>query len=305
MTIANFVPELWTAAVQVGYEKEAVYSQPQVANRDYEGEIQQMGDTVHVTSIGAPTIRTYDKTTDITVEDLSDTDTALVVDQGKYFAFRVNDVDKVQAAGNFQGPATDQAGAGIKDAIDAYIAGLFYAGAHADNKVGRLTVWNGADFTQPDTGQVTAYDVLAKLKAKLDAKSVPTIGRYAVLDGTLGGALAYDKRLTDASASGSDQTLRNGIIGRVLGFDVLVSNNVQKAGGSGADKNDLVIAAGVAGATSVAVQLLETEAIRSGLRFADDVRGLAVYGGKIMRPEGVATATVTVAPGVAVGGTIS
>lgn len=301
MAIGNFVPELWAAAVQMGFEKDAVFSQPNVSNRDYEGQIQQMGDTVHVTTIGAPTIRTYDKTTDLTVEDLSDTDLSLVVDQGKYFAFRVNDVDKVQAAGDFQGPATDEAGSGIKDAIDAYIASMYYAGAHADNKVGRLTVWDGADFTRPDTGQKTAYDALALLKAKLDAKSVPTTGRYAVVDGTLSGALLHDDRLVHADKAASDQTLRNGVIGRVLGFDVLVSNNVQKAGGAGADKNDLVIGAGIASAVSVAVQILNTEAIRDGNRFADIVRGLAVYGGKVMRPEGIATATVTVASGVAVG----
>ena len=303
MAIANFIPELWSAAVQVGFEKELIFSQASVANRNYEGMITQMGDTVHVTSIGAPTINTYDKSIDITIEDLSDSDTELVINQGKYFAFRVNDVDKVQAAGNFQGPATDQAGTGLKDALDAYIAGLYYAGADSANKVGRVTVWDGVDFTVPATGQKTAYDVLALLKAKLDAQSVPTVGRYAILDAATGGALAYDKRLTSVAHSGSDQTLRNGVIGRVQGFDVMVSNNVQLVGGSGADKSDRVIVAGVPGAVSVAQQILETEALRDGNRFADIVRGLSVFGGKVMMPKGIATATVTVAAGTAVGAT--
>ena len=299
MAITNFVPELWSAAVQVGFEKELIYSQPTVANRDYEGTLTQMGDTVHVTSIGAPTIRTYDKTTDITIEDLSDSDTAIIVNQGKYWAFRVNDVDKAQAAGNFQSPAMDLAGAGIKDALDQYVASLYYAGADAANKVGRLTVWNGADFFKPNTGQVTAYDALAALKAKLDAQSVPSSGRYAILDAGTGGALAHDSRLLSAATSGSDQTLRNGIIGRVLGFDVMVSNNAPLVGGAGADQNDRVICAGVRSAVSVAQQLLETEALRSELRFADVVRGLSVYGGKVMMPKGIATATITMAAGVA------
>lgn len=303
MAISNFVPELWTAAVQVGFEKDLVFGQPTVSNRQYEGQITQQGDTVHVTSIGSPTIRTYSKTTDITVEDLSDSDLSFVVDQGKYFAFRVNDVDKVQAAGDFQGPATEQAGTGLKDALDLYLAGLYYAGADAANKVGRLTVWDGMDYTKPNTGQVTAYDALAKLKAKLDAQSVPSAGRYAILDAGTGAALAHDSRLLDASKSGSDQTLRNGVIGRVLGFDVMVSNNTRTVnqidGTTGANQNDQVICAGIPSAVSVAQQILETEALREQGRFADIVRGLSVYGGKVMIPKGVATATITVAAGVA------
>lgn len=304
MAITNFVPELWSAAVQVGFEKDLIFGQPTVSNRQYEGQITQMGDTVHVTSIGAPTIRTYSKTTDITIEDLTDSDTSFVVDQGKYFAFRVNDVDKVQAAGDFQGPATDLAGTGIKDAMDLYLAGLPYAGADAANKVGRLTVWNGADYFKPNTGQVTAYDALAALKAKLDAQSVPSAGRFAVLDAGTGAALAHDSRLLSVATSGSDQTLRNGVIGKVLGFEVMVSNNVRTVnqidGTTGTNQNDLVICAGVPGAISAAQQILETEALREQGRFADIVRGLSVYGGKVMMPKGIATATVTIAAGVAV-----
>lgn len=102
MPITNFIPELWSAAVQVPFEKTLVYAQGTVSNRQYEGQIREQGDTVHVTSIADPTVRPYDKSTDLTTEDLDDEQVSLTVDQGAYFSFRVNDVDRVQAAGDFQ-----------------------------------------------------------------------------------------------------------------------------------------------------------------------------------------------------------
>lgn len=294
MAITNFVPELWSAAVQVPYEKSLVFAQPSVVNTDYEGSIRQMGDTVNVTSISAPTISTYSKTTDLTTEDLADTNAKLTIDQGDYFSFRVNDVDRVQAAGNFQGPATDAAGIGLRDKVDNYIAGLYQANALTANKLGRAVVID-ADPDKATTGQTTAFQVLVKLREKLDAQSVPQIGRYVVVPGTFISALLMDKRYTDLSASGSLDALLNGQVGRGAGFEVMVSNNLKKVGGAGADKDDLVVCAGVPGALSYANQLTEVEALRAQNRFADIVRGLNIYGAKVFRPEGIATATVSFA----------
>lgn len=293
MAIA-FIPELWEAAILAPFEKALVYGQPSVANRDYEGTISQKGDTVHVSSIGDPTIRTYDKTADLTIEDLTDTDLEMLIDQGDYFAFGVNDIDKLQAAGNFQTPAMTQAGVGLRDKVDRFIGGLLYAGGHTDNRVGRVQVVD-AEPEYVGTGQIAAYNVLVKLREKLDKKSVPTDGRYCVVPPEFISALSYDKRFTDMSASGSGETLRNGFVTRVQGLDVLVSNNVPTVGGGGANAGDLVIAAGVPGATSFANQLTETETLRDPKRFRNIVRGLNVYGAKVFRPLGIATATVTFA----------
>lgn len=295
MAITNFVPELWIAGVQVPYEKALVFGQPQVANRDYEGQIRQQGDTVHVTTIDDPTIRTYDKTTDIEVEDLNDGRISMVVDQGKYFAFGVNDVDKVQAAGNFESPAIARAGIGLRDASDKFIANLFTApatgtgagGPIAANRLGAVTVFDG----KPENvgpGQLSAYQVLVKLREKLDAQSVPLEGRYVVVSPSFVSALLMDSRYTDLSASGTNVPLLNGQVGRSTGFEVLVSNNLPTSGGA------TTICAGVPGALSYADQILETEALRDPKRFRDIVRGLNVYGGKIFRREGVATAQVTI-----------
>lgn len=291
MAISNFVPELWIAGVQVPYEKALVFGQPEVANRDYEGQIRQQGDTVHVTTIDDPTIRTYDKTTDITIEDVNDGRISLVVDQGKYFAFGVNDVDKVQAAGNFESPAISRAGIGLRDEADKFIAAKFVedvstGGPLAENRLGAVTVFDG----KPDNAganQSTAYQVLVRLREKLDAKSVPLEGRYVVVSPSFVSALLMDPRYTDLSASGSSIPLLNGQVGRSTGFHVLVSNNLPTSAGA------TTICAGVPGALSYADQILETEALRDPKRFRDIVRGLNVYGAKIFRREGVATAQVT------------
>ena len=286
MAVTNFIPELWSAEVQLPFEKALVFGQPTVANTKYEGQIKQMGDTVNVTTISDPTVKGYDKGTDIEIEDVSDGNIKLVIDQGDYFAFRVNDVDRVQAAGDFQSPATQRAGFGLKDKVDKFIASLFAntaANGGPKSALGALKVINGVGGNTPGADQLTAYDVLVKLANALNKENTPTDGRYVVIDPDFLAALQHDPRFSRVDASGSEETLRNGIVGRALGFDVLTSNNM--TGG--------LVCAGIPGALSFANQLTEVEALREQGRFADIVRGLNVYGAKIFYPEGLATAKCT------------
>ena len=100
MAIANFKPEVWSADLLVALEKSLVYGAAGVVNRNYEGEIAQYGDTVHITNLVDPTIGTYTAHTDITIEDVDDGTAALLIDQSKYFAFEVDDIEKRQARGD-------------------------------------------------------------------------------------------------------------------------------------------------------------------------------------------------------------
>lgn len=290
MSVANFIPELWNAAIQVPYQKNLIYGQSTVANNAWMGTITGVGDTVHISSLTAPTIRDYDKDADITVEDVASTVTTLNINQGKYFAFRVNDVDKVQAAGDFQGPATEAAGIGLRDNADTYLAGVLKDGALSANKLGTLQVVND-DPAKAGTDQTTAFKTLVLLAEKLNAQSVPTAGRYVVVGPKTYSALLMDPRFTRVDASGNDQGLRNGIVGKAVGFEVLVSNNVPSTSG-----RELAIA-GVPDAFAFASQIVETEALRSEPRFADLVRGLHVFGAAVARPEGIATADLNIVDG--------
>ena len=295
MSVANFIPELWNAAIKEPYEKNLIYGQSTIASNAWMGQITGVGDTVHISAITAPSVKDYTKGTPIVVDELATTQSTLTIDQGKYFAFRVHDVDKAQAAGDFQGPATKSAGIALRDGADIYLAGVLKDGALAANKLGTLQVIDD-DPSKVSGDQYTAFKVLVQLREKLDAQSVPTTGRYVVVGPKTYSGLLMDPRFTKVDESGTAEGLRNGIVGRAVGFDVLVSNNVPSTSG-----RELAIA-GVPDAFAFASQLVETEALRDPDHFGDIVRGLNVYGAAVTRPEGIATADINiVSPSAATG----
>lgn len=176
----NFIPEFWSDQVLLPFEADLVFGQPKVANRKYEGTISEKGDTVHVSSIGDPTVKKYDKNTDLEVEDLSDSETAMVIDQGDYFGFRVNDIEKLQAAQNFEDLATARAGYKLQNQVDLFLYNQLKAGVLAGNNLGRVTVTE-AEPEKATAGQLSMYRVAVKLREKLDRASIPKTGRYLAI----------------------------------------------------------------------------------------------------------------------------
>lgn len=291
MTVASFIPELWAAKLLEPYDAAQVYTQPTIANRDYEGEIAQQGDTVHINQIGDPGVRAYTRGSEISFDDLDTTSQDLVIDQADYYAFLVNDVDKVQAKGDLSSPALSRAGLKLRAKSDAFAGKLLAAGAHSANQLGRVKIVSGGT-GMAGSGQITAYDILVELGLRLDDQDVPEEGRYVVVPPAFIAATRKDDRFIDVSAAGTSETLRNGVIKRAAGFDILKTTAVPTVGGSGASKDDKVIIAGVPGAFTFANQLIKTEAGRVEKGFDDFVKGLNVYGAKVTIPEGLATATI-------------
>jgi N4-gp56 family major capsid protein len=278
MAVDNFIPEVWRAALLASLKKALVYAAPGVANRNYEGDIARAGDTVRITSVGRPTIGTYvPNVTTISPETLTTGQRTLTVDQSKYFAFEIDDVDARQVAGTLMGEAMTEAAYALRDVADRYVGGL-YTQAQSANQLGTIVV----DASTP----LVAYDsILVPLKVKLDEASVPTEGRYCIVPPWLHGRLLRDNRFIDASASGSTDPLLNGRVGRAAGFDIYVSNNCPNPT---ADHN--VVTAGHPMAVTYAEQIANTEAYRPESSFSDAVKGLHVYGAKVIRPEALATA---------------
>ncbi|WP_200302235.1 P22 phage major capsid protein family protein [Streptomyces adelaidensis] len=281
MSITNFKPQIWTARLLVAWRKSLVYGGPMVVNRDYEGDIADAGDVVKITSISDPTISDYvPNSTVITPEELTDAQRNLVIDQSKYWAFKVDDVDKRQAKGNVMPEAMSRAAYRLRDVADQYVAGL-YTGVASGNNLGTISV---VAATPTD-----AYDdVLIPLKVTLDDGDVPTEGRYCVIPPWFTGRLLRDDRFVRADASGTTEALRNGFVGRAAGFNIVQSNNTPNPTG-----DDNVIQAGVNAAISFAEQINKTEAYRPESSFADAVKGLALYGAKLVRPDGIAIATAS------------
>lgn len=291
MAILRFRPEIWAAALLVALQKRLVYAQAGVVNRDYEGEISQAGDTVRITSVSDPTIGTYvANVTAIAPEELTDAQRTLVVDQAKYFAFFVDDVDARQAKGNVIPTAMQRAAYKLADQADQFVAGLYTGiqSANAVNAGGAIT------FTAIGTSATEEYynKVLVPLKVKLDEANVPTEGRYAVVPPWGHAMLLLSSLFSRFDGQGSNDVSRNGMVGRAAGFDILVSNNTPMI------STDFVVQAGVDSAISFAEQINKVEAYRPEAKFADAVKGLYLYGGKLVRPDAAAYARTTRPTGI-------
>ena len=282
MAVTKFLPEVWSATLLSILEKSLVYAGAPCVNRNYEGDIANYGDTVHIVSVADPTISTYTKDTDLTVQVLTDSEQLLTIDQAKAFAFEIDDIDmrQVRSGGALMTEAAQRAAFGLRDVTDQYVAGLMKAGVNASNALGAITV---------STTATDAYDkVLVPLAQKLDEANVPTEGRFVVVPPAFYAKLRLDGRFIKANESGRS-ALHNGDVGDAAGFQILTSNNAP----AGATTGKMVIA-GSNIATSFAEQISKVEAFRPEKRFADALKGLHLYGAKVVRDTALASADVTV-----------
>jgi N4-gp56 family major capsid protein len=275
MSVDTFKPEVWSAVMLDSLKKSLVYGD--LVNNQYEGEISDFGDTVTVNSISRPTIGTYTpNSTTVTPQQLQTAQRKLLIDQAKYFAFSVDDVDARQARGDMLPAALSEAAYGLADTADQFLAGL-YTGVQSANALGTIAVTTAAP--------LDAYDkVLVPLKVKLDEANVPLQNRWCVIPPWLHGRLLRDDRFIRADASGEASAAINGRVGRAAGMDIRVSNNTPFPGG-----DDNIVIAGYRGAISFAGQINSVEAYRPQTGFSDAIKGLQLYGGKLMRPDGIAT----------------
>jgi len=279
--IDQFVPEVWAAEILVALRENLVYGQPGVINRDYEGEIAQAGDTVHITSFGDPSVASYVAHDTLTYEQLDDATRALIVNQADKFSFKVDDIERRQALNGFVEQAGSRAGYKLAEAADGYISDVMYAAVNATaNDIGAFTA---------DISDNTAYGLFVQLRTKLNRSKVPATGRFAIVPPELTAALLQDNRFLNASASGSTDALRNGEVGRIAGFTVYESNMTPDPTAS-----TFAVIAGHPMATTYAEQINSVEAIRLQTSFGDGIRGLHLYGAKVTRPEALAMASVVV-----------
>ena len=280
MAIDAFKPEVWSAELLVALEKALVYAAPGVVNRDYEGEIAQYGDTVRITSLADPTIGTYTPHTDITIEDVDDSNLVLLINQSKYFAFAVDDIEARQARGGVLSEQARKAAYKLRDIADQYVAGLMAAGVDAGNLVAESTATSA-----------NAYEKLVDLSVILDEDNVATEGRFAVVTPKFRGLLLKDSRFIASGDSSGASVRANGLIGEAAGFSIRVSNNAPDGPGVGAGK---LIIVGSDTAVTYAEQIAKTEATRKEKGFADIVKGLHLYGSKVVRPTALAAADIIV-----------
>lgn len=277
MALTNFIPTIWSARLLSHLDAAHVYGS--LVNRDYEGEIKEKGNTVKINTIGDVSIGDYTRNTDMNApEVLGGTDQTLEITQSKYFNFLVDDVDKAQMTPKVMDKAMQRSSYALSDVSDKYIAG-FYTSAAAANLIGN----DGAPIVPTKDN---AYDYLVDLSVKLDEANVPSMGRWVVIPAWFYGLLLKDARFVSAGTTKTDEVLRNGRIGEAAGFTVHKSNNVPNTSGA-----KYKILAGHNIAISFAEQIVSVEAYRPEKRFADAVKGLHVYGAKVLQSKALAVLT--------------
>ncbi len=281
MALTNSQVTVFAAELQSSLKKALVFAGPTAVNRNYEGQIRDVGDSVRIRSISRPTIAAYTKnSTVITPETLTDAERTLLIDQANYFAFEVDDVDmaQVQNGGGLMTEAALESAYGLADTADLYVAGL-YTGADTANKITTTAITTAA----------LAVTGLVNLKVKLDNANVPNVGRYVIVPPWYAGLLVQSTSFMSVADSGTSETLRNGVIGRAFGFDVMVSNNVTLVTG-----DDYLVCAGYTGAITFATQINKVESYRPENSFSDAMKGLNLFGAKLVRPSGIATLTASI-----------
>lgn len=281
MSIDNFKPQVWTAKLLENLEHDHVYAK--LGNRDYEGEIKGLGDSVRINSIGPITVSPYTpNSTSISWQELQDASQVLVIDKDYYFAFYVEDVDKAQSNIDLMNKAMKRASWELAETCDDLIAAYLYANTSAANVLTAVTVGTGA-------GDDDAYETLVNLEVALDVADVPGSGRWCVVPPWYYGLLKKDPRFVSFGTDKNRAALRGDPIGEVSNFTLYKSNNVPTSGSA------YYIQAGHDDAFSFAEQILETEAMRIQTAFRDGIRGQHVYGYKVTRPQGLAYVLATAA----------
>lgn len=272
MPASNFIPELWSRLLLESFRKNFVFGN--LVNRNYEGEIKQQGDTVHINTPSAVAVRDYSGA--VTYDQIASTQQALVIDQAKYYGFEVHDIDAAQANISLESPFITEAAVSLADAVDQSLAALY---TEAATSVTASLVATATD----------QYAKLVEAGMKLDQQNVPRTGRWVVVTPAgYADLLTNDKFIASATAEGRS-IVRTGEVGTIAGLTVYVSNNLVRTGSSKV-ANWLY---GSNAAITFAEQITKTESMRREASFADAIRGLLVFGHKVVRPAALGTITVT------------
>lgn len=284
MSLNNFIPSVWAGTLLQNLHKNQTYVQA-LCNRNYEGEIRQLGDTVKINAIGPVTIGDYTKNTDHAApETLTDAQTTLTIDQAKFFNFQIDDIDQAQQNPEVMGEAMREAGYGLADTTDQFIAAKY-----ADVDSGNLIGSTGTPKTVGTAGgDSNAYSLLVDAGVALDEANNPRGDRRIVVPSWYHGLLLKDDRFVNYATQDSAQTRDEGLVGRAAGFSIYVSNNVPNT-----TATKYRILGGSNNALTYAEQINSVEAFRPERRFADAVKGLHLYGAKLVRPKSLVCITAS------------
>ena len=304
-TNSFFLPSIYSKKVLNFFRKASVVEA--ITNTDYAGEISAYGDSVKIIKEPVISVSDYTRGSDTTATKLTDQELTLVVDSAKAFKFIVDDIETNMSHVNFKEVATSSAAYALRDSYDAAVIAAMFSGLStsgpdhvlgADAAAATQTMGqhqggsNSIDLTGSDGTGTDPLDVMAFMAKLLDEQSVPEEGRWFVAPPSFYNELSQSgSKLLSVDFNAGQGSIRNGLVssGKLRGFDMYKSNNVAAASTATGK-----ILAGHISSTATAQTIISTEVLRDPSSFGDIVRGLHVYGAKVLRPEALVSAFYTV-----------
>ena len=309
----TFIPTLWSSKLNAKFYTSSTFAD--IANTNWQGEISGIGDKIVINSIPDVSIQKYVPGAGLNYQVPTPSTIELQIDQGRYFAFQVNDLLEMQSKPNLMETFSNDAGMQMKVAVDSDCFYRSFVNGAAANKGGTAGKNSGAYNlgTEGSPVQITGGSSLAlltKMAGVLDEQNVPESERFLIIDPQTRQDL-MSSNLAQAQFMGDSQSMvRNGKIGAIDRFTVYVSNNLPRmaangtvwTSGDGSDSSltgyttnankRRVLVAGHKSAISFASQMTKMETVRNPYDFGDYVRGVNVYGLKVTKPESLAIAVV-------------
>jgi hypothetical protein len=301
----NFIPVLWSTKLIEKFYASTVLAA--ISNTDYEGEIKNKGDTVVIRTKPTITIKDYRADGLLEVERPSSNIVELKIDKGKYFNLILDDVWEVQADLNLMNMWSDDAAQQFKLVVDVEALKSLLGQADTYNKgvaAGAISQNINLGVTGAPiqivarnpaavAGKVEIVDLLVRLGQTLDEQNIPETGRWVVVPAWISSQIKMSE-LRDASLTGDGTSiLRNGRLGMVDRFTIYVSNLLPQGTAAGLAAGEWAIYAGTQHALTFASQINKVETLRSEMTFGQLLRGLQVYGMKVLDGKALAQAIVT------------
>ena len=307
----NFTPEIFSQKVLKFFRRASVAED--ITNTDYAGEIENFGDTVRIIKEPTITVSSYTRGSVINAQDLADDQITMVVDQANAFSFKIDDIEERQSHINFEALATSSGAFSLKRKYAANVLDIMApdAGLNGESTAtttqisGIGTLGSALDVGGASSPGDTAVNTMLKMAEALDNESVPEENRWFIAPP------AFYKHLFSAGAKFAEvqvtgdatSPLRNGLVslGNIAGFQCYKSTALVSNGGTdqvtltglATDGSENVILGGHMSSTATASHIAKTEVVRSTETFSDIVRGLHVFGRKVLRPEAIVRGVVS------------
>jgi hypothetical protein len=263
MAITNFISTVWSENLLKQLEKK--YIGVLNCNREFEGDIKEQGSVVKICGVGEVSVSDYVKNSDMTEpEELTDSVSILRINQAKYFNFQIDDVDRAQSNPKLMDYAMKNAAAALSNAADTYVFSLYTDAVNelTDNAITASKIVDHIIDTKTmmmKAGTVDVDDIVVEVTPDIAALML--------------------KAKIDLGTDNAD-ALENGALGKIAGCKIFVSNNVVID-----EENFHKCLMRTKRAVAFAEQISEVEAYRPEKRFADAVKGLHLFGAKIVYPN--------------------